>query len=112
MDCSSLPQTPITWHGRSAHAPGGEPLRALPALPLAILYLTERCNSRCISCDYWRHGQRDMSPEAAAQLLPGFAALGTQVILVSGGEPLLNPQWAAIARLLRDAGLRLWLLTS
>jgi MoaA/NifB/PqqE/SkfB family radical SAM enzyme len=84
----------------------------LGALPLAILYVTERCNSRCISCDYWRHGRRDMNLATVERLLPGFASLSTQVILVSGGEPLLNPQWAAIARLLRGHGLRLWLLTA
>src|SRR5262245_29732679 len=109
MPCSSRSEAPIHWHGRTSPAPVDDALRALP---LAILYVTDRCNSRCVSCDYWRHGRRDMSLEAAARLLPGFASLGTQVILVSGGEPLLNPQWAAIARLLRGQGLRLWLLTA
>jgi MoaA/NifB/PqqE/SkfB family radical SAM enzyme len=109
MPCSSPSEATIAWHGRTGRALADEPLRALP---LAILYVTERCNSRCVSCDYWRHGRRDMSLEAVARLLPGFAALGTQVILVSGGEPLVNPEWAAIARLLRGQGLRLWLLTA
>jgi MoaA/NifB/PqqE/SkfB family radical SAM enzyme len=45
-------------------------------------------------------------------MLPSLARLGTEVILVSGGEPLLNPEWQQIARLLRQSGLRLWLLTS
>jgi MoaA/NifB/PqqE/SkfB family radical SAM enzyme len=39
-------------------------------------------------------------------------ALGTRVALLSGGEPLLNPEWPQIATALRDAGLGLWLLTS
>ena len=85
---------------------------ALRSLPLAPLYLTERCNSRCVTCDYWRHGRVDMNLEAVSRLLPDFAALGTRVILFSGGEPLLNPQWLAIAQLLKSRGLRLWLLTS
>ena len=84
----------------------------LHRLPLATLYLTERCNSRCVSCDYWRHGRFDMNLEAVKRLLPSLERLGTQVVLLSGGEPLLNPEWAAIAELLRDAGLKLWLLTS
>jgi len=104
MDCSSAP---IHWH---AHR--GEPLPALPALPLATLYLTERCNSRCVSCDYWRHGRRDMGLDEVAQLLPGFKTLGTQVVLISGGEPLLHPQWKEIAQMLRAQGLRLWLLSA
>jgi Fe-coproporphyrin III synthase len=84
----------------------------LHRLPLVTLYLTERCNSRCVTCDYWRHGLFDMNLDAVKCLLPSLERLGTQVVLLSGGEPLLNPEWAAIAELLRDAGLKLWLLTS
>lgn len=84
----------------------------LRSLPLATLYLTERCNSRCVTCDYWRHGRIDMTLETVSRWLPGFAALGTRVVLISGGEPLLNPQWPQIAALLRTQDLRLWLLTS
>jgi len=84
----------------------------LEQLPLITLYLTERCNSRCISCDYWRHGRADMNLESVTRLLPSLAQLRTRVVLISGGEPLLNPEWAEIAELLRESGLNLWLLTS
>jgi MoaA/NifB/PqqE/SkfB family radical SAM enzyme len=84
----------------------------LERLPLVTLYLTERCNSRCVTCDYWRHGRVDMNLEAVQRLIPGLQRLGTQVALLSGGEPLLNPEWPSIARALRDAGLKVWLLTS
>jgi MoaA/NifB/PqqE/SkfB family radical SAM enzyme len=81
-------------------------------LPLVTLYLTERCNSRCVTCDYWRHGRNDMDLAAVTGLLPGFSQLRTQVALLSGGEPFLNPEWAQIAQLLRSNGLQVWLLTS
>jgi MoaA/NifB/PqqE/SkfB family radical SAM enzyme len=84
----------------------------LHRLPLATLYLTERCNSRCVSCDYWRHGRTDMNLDAVTRLLPGLARLRTRVVLLSGGEPLLNPEWPAIAGLLRERGMKVWLLTS
>ncbi len=108
MDCSSA-ESPLVWHAPRLKETTGT---ALPSLPLLTLYLTERCNSRCVSCDYWRHGKRDMSLEALERTLPDLAALGTQVILVSGGEPLLHPQWAEMASLLRANGLRLQLLTA
>jgi MoaA/NifB/PqqE/SkfB family radical SAM enzyme len=79
---------------------------------LATLYLTERCNSRCVTCDYWRHGRGDMTLETVRRLLPSFAQLQTQTVLLSGGEPLLNPEWMDIAQALKDAGLSIWLLTS
>jgi MoaA/NifB/PqqE/SkfB family radical SAM enzyme len=88
------------------------PNSRLERLPLVTLYLTERCNSRCVTCDYWRHGRVDMNLEAVQRLLPSLGRLGTQVALLSGGEPLLNPEWPSIARALRDAGLKVWLLTS
>jgi MoaA/NifB/PqqE/SkfB family radical SAM enzyme len=86
--------------------------RRLERLPLTILYLTERCNSRCITCDYWRNGHIDMTLDSVTRLLPSLLRLQTQVVLISGGEPLINPEWNAIARLLVDNGMRLWLLTS
>jgi MoaA/NifB/PqqE/SkfB family radical SAM enzyme len=93
----------------------GQPVhfgQRLERLPLITLYLTERCNSRCITCDYWRHGRADMNLESVTRLLPSLARLRTRVVLISGGEPLLNPEWGEIAELLRENGLKLWLLTS
>jgi MoaA/NifB/PqqE/SkfB family radical SAM enzyme len=84
----------------------------LHRLSLVTLYLTERCNSRCVTCDYWRHGRVDMNLSAVERLVPSLEALRTQVVLLSGGEPLLNPEWHAIAQLLRDRGMQVWLLTS
>jgi len=81
-------------------------------LPLVTLYLTERCNSRCVTCDYWRHGRKDVTLEAVTQLLPDLRVLRTRTALISGGEPLLNPQWRDIAETLRTQGIDLWLLTS
>lgn len=89
------------------------PVAAAPArLPLVTLYLTERCNSRCVTCDYWRHGRRDVTLESVRRLLPDLAALGTHSALISGGEPLLHREWEAIARLLREQGIEPWLLTA
>jgi len=84
----------------------------LQRLPLVTLYLTERCNSRCVTCDYWRHGRTDLDLESVRRLLPSLARLQTRVALISGGEPLLNPQWREIGTLLRSEGVQLWLLTS
>lgn len=53
-----------------------------------------------------------MDLASVERLLPSLERLNTRVALISGGEPLLNPEWAEIARLLRRRGLKLWLLTS
>lgn len=88
------------------------PLASLERLPLVTLYLSERCNSRCVSCDYWRYGSADMNLAYVTGLLPELRRLRTEVALLSGGEPLLNPEWPEIAETLRAENLRLWLLTS
>lgn len=81
-------------------------------LPLVTFYLTERCNSRCVTCDYWRHGKIDATLESVLRVLPDLQRLRTRVALLSGGEPLLNPEWRHMARALRDAGINVWLLTA
>jgi len=85
---------------------------SLRRLPLVTLYLSERCNSRCRSCDYWRHGRADLDLARVSQLLPSLRRLGTGTVVLSGGEPLLNRQWAQIAALLAGEGVEVWLLTS
>jgi len=85
---------------------------AVPRLPLVTLYLTERCNSRCVTCDYWRTGRDHLTLAKLEAMLPDLRKLGTRIGLLSGGEPLLNPEWRAIASALRDAGIERWLLTS
>ena len=87
-------------------------MTALAQLPLVTLYLTDRCNSRCVTCDYWRHGRANVTVESVERLLPDLARLQTRVALLSGGEPLMHPDWQRITGLLRNAGIRPWLLTS
>src|ERR1700752_190872 len=82
------------------------------SLPLAIVYVTDRCNSRCVMCDYWQYGQTYMTLERAQALAGEFDQLQTQWVLLSGGEPLLHPQWADIARVLAGGRRQLWLLTA
>jgi Fe-coproporphyrin III synthase len=81
-------------------------------LPLVTFYLTDRCNSRCVTCDYWRHGKTDATLESVLRVLPELRRLRTRVALLSGGEPLMNPAWQSMAGALRGAGIEVWLLTA
>src|SRR6185369_8991871 len=75
-------------------------------------YVTDRCNSRCVMCDYWQNGQTFLSLDRAAQLSTEFDRLDTKWILLSGGEPLLHPEWAEVAKTLSNRRRKLWLLTA
>jgi MoaA/NifB/PqqE/SkfB family radical SAM enzyme len=79
---------------------------------LVTLYVTERCNSRCVSCDHWRHGRRDLDLGFVERLWPSLEQLRTSVVVLSGGEPLVHPQWRDIAAFLKSMGVEVWLLTA
>lgn len=82
-------------------------------LPLVIFYPTGRCNSRCVSCDWWRQsGAADLTLEEIARLAEALPDLGTRVVVFSGGEPLLRPEVFDAARIFRAQGMTLHLLTS
>src|SRR5262245_44774575 len=82
-------------------------------LPLVIFYPTSRCNSRCVSCDWWKSsGDSDLELAEIERLADSLPLLGTKLVLFSGGEPLLRPEVFDAARLFRERGMRLHLLTS
>jgi MoaA/NifB/PqqE/SkfB family radical SAM enzyme len=82
-------------------------------LPLLIFYPTSRCNSRCISCDWWKQsGAGDLTLAEIEGVAASLPALGTRVVVFSGGEPLLRPDVFQAAGLFRAHGIRLHLLTS
>jgi MoaA/NifB/PqqE/SkfB family radical SAM enzyme len=81
-------------------------------VPLLIFYPTSRCNSRCVSCDWWRStGEDDLSLEEISKLAQSLPGLGTRVVAFSGGEPLLRSDVFAMTDLF-DRAIRLELLTS
>jgi Fe-coproporphyrin III synthase len=91
----------------------GEAVNRTFVLPLVIFYPTSRCNSRCISCDWWRHtGEDDLTLDEIETVAAALPALGTRVVAFSGGEPLLRPDVFDAAAMFRSHGVSLQLLTS
>jgi MoaA/NifB/PqqE/SkfB family radical SAM enzyme len=91
----------------------GEVTNRTFVLPLVIFYPTSRCNSRCVSCDWWKSsGDSDLELAEIERLADSLPLLGTKLVLFSGGEPLLRPEVFDAARLFRERGMRLHLLTS
>jgi len=82
-------------------------------LPLLIFYPTGRCNSRCVSCDWWKQtGADDLTLDEIAGVAGALPDLGTRMVVFSGGEPLLRPEVFDAAALFRAQGMTLHLLTS
>jgi Fe-coproporphyrin III synthase len=83
------------------------------ALPIVLYAPTSRCNSRCVSCDWWRSdGARDLRREEVAALSRELPELGTKLVVFTGGEPLVREDVFELADLFRAQGVVLHLLTS
>ncbi len=82
------------------------------ALPLLITYITDGCNSRCVTCDIWKLPRRNMSLALAERLAAEFPRLGVRDVVLSGGEAMQHPDWPRIAALFRAAGAHINLLTN
>ncbi|MCA9909777.1 MAG: radical SAM protein, partial [Anaerolineae bacterium] len=84
----------------------------LEQLPILILYLTDGCNSRCITCDIWRNPRRNMSLELVETIAEACQELRVKWLLLSGGEAMQHPGWPGIAQRFREAGIYVMLLTN
>jgi MoaA/NifB/PqqE/SkfB family radical SAM enzyme len=84
----------------------------LHTLPLVVLYLTDGCNSRCVTCDIWRNPRRNMRMELVENIAGAFRELQVRWVLLSGGEAMQHPQWPEIARRFRAEGAHVMLLTN
>jgi MoaA/NifB/PqqE/SkfB family radical SAM enzyme len=84
----SLTYLPRVWAGTNLSP------KLLPAgiQPLsAHIKLTENCQAKCISCDYWQTRWDDaISTERAIELINEIDAAGIRSLRLTGGEPLLR----------------------
>src|SRR5579859_6050870 len=86
----------------------------ISALPVVILMPHSACNCRCVMCDIWKDNKnlKQLTEEDIAGLLTSLKQFGTQQVVMSGGEALLNPNFFSLCRILRDAGMKVSLLTT
>jgi len=91
----------------------GERTGETHTLPLVLFAPTARCNSRCVSCDWWMSdGASDLSREEIRHLADALSHYGTHTVVFTGGEPLVRPDIIEVADLFLARGFTLQLLTS
>ncbi|MGD9611314.1 MAG: radical SAM/SPASM domain-containing protein [Kiritimatiellia bacterium] len=84
----------------------------------ATLELTRRCNLRCVHCylgdQAEQHRLKDRERDAAAvrNALSEWTEAGCLYLTITGGEPLLRPDFAAIYRHARERGLVVTVFTN
>src|SRR5262245_1588994 len=97
----------------NALATAGAALNRTLVLPVLFFSPTSRCNSRCVTCDWWQHsGDDDLGLDELDAVTQPLRSLGTRLVVFTGGEPLLRREIFEMAARFRSGGARLWLLTS
>lgn len=86
----------------------------ITTLPIVILMPHSACNCRCVMCDIWKDNKnlKQLTEADISGLLLSLQKLGTQQVLMSGGEALLNPNFFRFCELLHTAGIRISLLST
>jgi Fe-coproporphyrin III synthase len=86
----------------------------ISALPIAILMPHSACNCRCAMCDIWKDNQnlQQLTEADIKGLLQTFKALGTQLVVMSGGEALLNKNFFRFCEILQQQGIKVSLLST
>ncbi len=77
-------------------------------LPLIVsLTVTNRCNLRCIYCygSYYNRNIQDYPTNIWLNLVDDLASLGTKLIHLEGGEPLLRNDIGDLIDYIKNAGM-------
>jgi Fe-coproporphyrin III synthase len=91
----------------------GEVTHRTHTLPMVLFAPTARCNSRCVSCDWWRaDGAGDLTLDEIRAWVGELGRFGTRVVVLTGGEPLLRADVMDVADVFARQRLELHLLTS
>ena len=72
---------------------------------LAHIIPMRRCNLACAYCNEYDHTSAPVPLDVMRERLDKLAALGTSIITISGGEPMMHPQLDEIIRHVRERGM-------
>jgi MoaA/NifB/PqqE/SkfB family radical SAM enzyme len=79
---------------------------------LAHIIPMRRCNLACTYCNEFDKTSDPVPIETLYKRLDKLAALGTTIITISGGEPLLHPQLDDVIRRVRSHGMLSGMITN
>lgn len=79
---------------------------------LAHIIPIRRCNLSCTYCNEYDNFSKPLAVETVCSRLDHLADLGTSIITISGGEPLLHPQLEDIIRHIRKRGMIAGMITN
>jgi Fe-coproporphyrin III synthase len=86
----------------------------ISTLPIVILMPHSACNCQCVMCDIWKDNKnlKQLTEKDIRDLLVSLKSLGTQQVLMSGGEAMLNPNFFRFCEILRKQDIRVSVLST
>src|SRR6476469_6846884 len=86
----------------------------ISALPVVILMPHSACNCRCVMCDIWKDNKnaKQLTEKDIESLLSSLRKFGTQEVVMSGGEALLNANFFRFCKILLKEKIKITLLST
>ena len=84
------------------------------SLPIVILMPHSRCNCRCVMCDIWKgnNNLQQLNESDIEKLLSSLKTLQTKLVVMSGGEALMHPNFFRLCDILRSYKIKITILST
>jgi len=83
------------------------------SIPVVVIAPHNQCSCRCIMCDIWKiRDPQEITPQDLERQIKSLRDLGVRWIVFTGGEPQRNSELFTLARMIREDGIRVTLLTA
>jgi len=85
-------------------------------LQFAVVWITNRCNLRCLMCDQWKssphEAQLELTTGQWCSFIDSLKRMHARILVITGGEPLLRDDTPEIIRYASDKGISTHLCTN
>ena len=84
------------------------------SLPIVILMPHSRCNCRCVMCDIWKgnNNVKQLEERDVEKLLDSMSKLNTKLVVMSGGEALMHPNFFRLCEIIKSRNIKITLLST
>jgi Fe-coproporphyrin III synthase len=84
------------------------------SLPIVILMPHSRCNCRCVMCDIWKgnNNVKQLEESDIKNLLESLHKLNTKLVVMSGGEALMHPNFFRLCEIIKSKNIKITLLST
>ncbi|MGB5847059.1 MAG: radical SAM protein [Ignavibacteriaceae bacterium] len=84
------------------------------SMPIVILMPHSRCNCRCVMCDIWKGNNniQQLNESDVEKLLSSLKKMNTELVVMSGGEALMHPNFFRLCDILRSRKIKITILST